>query len=149
INTLSTMGSPGIVDIDGDSIPDVIYAAPANTIIAVRLHDTNSVGGIAAWKRNGTPIALNGNRPYLKMNVEGSPGYGFFKSSPLTFTDLDGNGKLDAIGTSIRDFTFVQLGGKAMEKNRSSLYAWEFDVPAAQKNPSWLEFQHGPDNNGF
>jgi subtilisin family serine protease len=149
INTLSTMGSPGIVDIDGDSIPDVIYAAPANTIIAVRLHDTNSIGGIAAWKRNGTPIALNGDRPYLKMNVEGSPGYGFFKSSPLTFTDLDGNGKLDVIGTSIRDFTFVPLGGKAQEKNRSSIYAWEFDVPAAQNNPSWLEFQHGPDNNGF
>ena len=149
INTLSTMGSPGFADINGDGIPDVIYAAPANTILAVRLHDTNSVGGVAAWSRDGSPIALNGDRPYLKINVEGSPGYGFFKSSPLTITDLDGNGKMDVIGASIRDFTYVQLGQKAVNKSRSSIYAWEFDVAAAQKNPSWLEFQHGIDNNGY
>jgi subtilisin family serine protease len=149
INTLSTMGSPSIADIDGDGIPDVFYAAPANTILAVRLHDTNSVGGLAAWTRSGLPIRLNGDRPYSKMNVEGSPGYGFFKSSPLTITDLDGNGKMDVIGTSIRDVTYVQPGQKGAIKNRSSIYAWEFDAPATQKNASWLEFQHGPDNNGY
>lgn len=149
INTLSSMGSATIADIDGDGAPDVIYAAPANTVIAVLLHDTNSIGGIAAWKRDGTKIALNGDRPYSKIPVEGSPGYGFFKSPPLTITDLDGNGKMDIVGTSIRDVAYSAEGGKTALKNRSSIYAWEFDVPAAQKNPSWLEFQHGIDNNGF
>jgi subtilisin family serine protease len=149
INTLATMGSPGFADITGDSIPDVLYAAPASTARAVWLGNTNAIGGIAAWTRDGAAIPLNGDGRYSKITVEGSPGYGFFKASPLTITDLDGNGKMDLVGASIRDFTFVKLGQNATLKNRSSLYAWEFDVPATQANPSWLEFQHGTDNNGY
>jgi subtilisin family serine protease len=149
INTSTTTGSPSIADIDGDSIPDVIYAGPGNMLLAVRLLDPKQVGGIAAWTRLGAPILLNGDRAYSKIPIEGSGGYGFFKSSPLTITDLDGNGKMDLIGASIRDRTYVPIGQVAVSKDRSSLYAWEFDVPAAQKNSSWLEFQHGIDNNGY
>jgi subtilisin family serine protease len=149
ISNMSTSGSPVIADIDGDSRPDVLYAAPGYTSLAISGNDPTRLGGLAAWNASGFQIKLNGAASsYLTIPIEGASGAGYFKSSPVTITDLDGNGKMDLIGVSIRDRTFVPAGQSAAFKNRSSIYAWELDAPAQQNFPAWLEFQHGPDNNG-
>ena len=94
--------------------------------------DITEIGGLTAWTGAGQPINLNGgDAPFVKF-IEGSTGGPLFRAAPPTITDLDGNGKMDIVVTSIRDRTFVPSGQSAAFKNRSSIYAWEFDAPAAQ-----------------
>jgi subtilisin family serine protease len=149
ISNMSTAGSPAIADIDGDSRPDIIYTAPGYMNLAVGFNDPHRLGGIAAWSGGGVPIKLNGAGPYPNLPIEGSGANSFFKASPVTVADLDGNGKLDLVAVSVRDRTIVPPGQTAVSKDRSSIYAWELDVPAKQDFPVWTEFQHAPDNNAF
>lgn len=149
IGNVSSSGSPGIADIDGDSRPDVVYAAPGYMNLVLADNDAGRLGGVVAWTAQGAQISLNGNNKYLPMIMEGSSAAGFFKASPVTITDIDGNGKMDVVAVSIRDRTFVPPGQTASFKNRSSIYVWELDAPAKQNFPAWTEFQHGPDNNSY
>ncbi|HUS37504.1 MAG TPA: Ig-like domain-containing protein [Verrucomicrobiae bacterium] len=149
LSHMSTSGGPTLADINGDSFLEVIYTAPGYMNLAVRNNDPHQVGGVAAWTRRGAPISLNAGGPYLPLPIEGASSPGYFKAGPATITDLDGNGKLDIVATSIRDRTVVPIGQSASFKNRSTLYAWELNAPSAQTLPSWTEFNHGANNNSF
>lgn len=145
----SNAGMPNIADIDGDGFPDIIYAAPGFTELAVLDNDPRELGGVMAWNRFGFPLHMNGAGPYVTIPFEGTEIPAIFRASPLTITDLDGNGKLDLIGSSIWDRTVVPAGQVGAFKRRSSLYAWELAAPSTQGFPAWTEFQQNPGNNGL
>lgn len=149
ISHMSTSGGPTLADLDGDSFLDAVYTAPGYMNLAIANNDPRQLGGVAGWNAIGIPIPLNGSGPYLPLPIEGATSAGYFKASPATITDLDGNGKLDIVAASIRDRTFAGLGQTSSFKNRSALYAWELGAPAGQAHPAWTEFNHGADNNAF
>jgi hypothetical protein len=81
--------------------------------------------------------------------TETSTSAGYFKASPATLTDLDGDGKLDVVAVSIRGRTFLSTGQSSAFKNRSSIYVWELDAPPPTRDAPWSEFQRSPLNNAY
>lgn len=150
IENMTTAGGLTLADIDGDLALDVIYIAPGYRDLAIDGNDPDYVGGITAWNFEGKQISLNGtgNR-FRTIPIEGVEAPEDFKAAPLTITDLDGNGLMDLVGSSILDTAYGVEFGDVIFKKRSSLYAWELPRTFAKKPGEWREFQHGPENNGF
>lgn len=135
-------------DITGDSIPEIVFTGPGYMEFAIWDADKQYVGGVFAWDRFGQKIPLSGIYPSIP--IESSASAGYWKSAALSITDLDGNGKLDLIATSIDEGNYEPLdGGDSYYKRRSSIYAWELNTPVTQIHSPWVDFQHAPDNNGF
>jgi subtilisin family serine protease len=147
IDHLTTLGTPSVGDIDGDGIPEVIYTAPGYIELAFGNNDPKWVGGINVWRANGSVYQLSGR--FAPIPIEGVATPGFFKASPVTLTDIDGNGKLDLVCASIREGAYAPIDQEAAYKDRSSIYIFELNAPLTHGLPDFPEFQHGANNNGF
>ncbi|MCL5098058.1 MAG: Ig-like domain-containing protein [Candidatus Omnitrophica bacterium] len=139
--------SPVIGDVNGDGLPDVVIVTPGQLGPVATSGDLSSVGGIAAWDFHGQPIDLNPN-PSLSLIVMESAGGSRLKAFPITLTDLDNNGKLDLVASTIEDRAFSSEG-IATRKNRYSIYAWELNTPFAATNEAWPAFQRNARHTGY
>ncbi|MBI3418262.1 MAG: tandem-95 repeat protein, partial [Verrucomicrobia bacterium] len=138
-----------IGDVNGDGFVDVVLGSPGNLRNAISLGDTSTIGGVKAWGFDGRPIsfAANANIPVLVM--EGSGGSSFLKAAPIILTDLDGNGKLNVVASSVQDTAYSPGFPPAIRKNRSSLYVWELAAPFKREKMPWPTFQGNSQNTGY
>ena len=128
-----------IADINNDEKPDVIASVPGYPAVAITLRDPEYLGGVMAWDFSGGQILLDG----APMLFESSSPYRFQKAAPVILEDLDGNGRLDFVLSSIQDRTY---GSLTKYKDRSSIYAWE--VSASAGTVEWPMFGHDVRNSG-
>lgn len=137
-----------IGDVDGDSKPDVLLMSPGYWFLTTLSGDVSDLGGVKAWKGDGSAIQLNPNRSLPALLMEGSAGNLWLKASPPVLADLDGDGKLEVIAASIVDRAFARIGETSFRKKRSSIYVWELDVPFAPQRMPWPTFQGNAQHTG-
>ena len=145
MSSSSVLTSPVIGDLDGDGEPDVAIASPGYLYLAFTVGDMSYIGGVSAWNVSGRPIRLNPKRPALVM--EGSGG-AWHKAATLTLADIDYDGKLDLVATTVLDRAYGSPGDSGYRKGRSSIYVWELEVPFNNKRMPWPMLQGDAQHSG-
>ena len=130
-------------DVNADGRPDVLLTVPGYPALALSQRDPEYLGGIIARDISGNILPLNDGNPVASIPFESSSHARFHKGTPLILEDLDGNGRLDLVFSSIQDRTF---GSLAKLKERSSLYRWELQASAS--GLEWPMFGHDIANSG-
>jgi subtilisin family serine protease len=130
-------------DVNADGRPDVLLTAPGYPGLALSQRDPDYLGGITARDISGSIIPLNNPGAFATIPFESSSHPRFHKGTPLVLEDLDGNGRLDLVFSSIQDRTF---GSLTKVKDRSSLYLWELETSAS--GLEWPMFGHDIANSG-
>ncbi len=139
--------SPAVGDLDGDGRMDVVVVTPGFLSQVASSGSTDWVGGVVAWSGDGTPIDLHTNPNRTQLVMESSGGSRLKAATPL-LTDLDGDGRLDVVATTVEDAGYPGVGSSVF-KQRYSIYAWALDAPAPPWPRAWPMFQHDPQRSGY
>jgi hypothetical protein len=134
-----------VADVDGDGFSDVVIGAPGYMAFAITLRDNRAVGGITAWDFAGNLIPFNGTNVIPNLPFEAHSTYQWNKASPAVLTDLDGDGILDIVISSMQERTF---GSLSRLKNRSGIYAWQVPEAHSPATVEWPMFGHDIANAG-
>lgn len=141
-NTSSRVGV-SIADINNDDLPEIITSVPGYVGLTLTLGENpDYIGGIVARDRFGKIVSLNGTSLVKSMPFESAASARFHKAAPVAIGDLDGNGRLDLVFSSIQERTY---GSLRVLKQRSSLYAWELPGGGTVE---WPMFGHDVANSG-
>lgn len=135
-------------DVDGDGLPDIVLSSPGYMSTVVNTGDPTKAGGVKAWRGSGEAIPLS-TRPNIAALVMESSAGAWLKAAPAVLADLDHDGKLEIVATSVQDRTYLPPGEKASRKNRSSVYVWEFDVPFGSAGAPWPSLQRNAQHTGY
>lgn len=146
---LRPRSQPLIADIDGDGGLDAIMILNGQSVQYSYYGLAEAVGGLHAWSYSGAPIDLQPLPQLRGLPLEQTGGFSRAKAAPPTLVDLDGNGRLDIVASSIDDRAYSPTEPSSSPENRYSLYAWELPVPAVQSNLVWASFQRGPAHTGY
>lgn len=140
-----TSGRVGVTigDVNNDPYPEVLITTPGHPSLALSQRDSDYLGGITALSFSGQIIPLDAPGGHRSIPFESTGQLRLHKSAPVILGDLDGNGRLDLLLSSIQDRTFGTL---SKLKERTSLYAWELDVPL--KEIDWPMFGNNLENSG-
>ncbi|MBL9136297.1 MAG: tandem-95 repeat protein [Verrucomicrobiales bacterium] len=143
-----TRSMPVIGDVDGDAYPDVVLPTPGLWLTVVLNGDVARAGGIRAWRLDGRPIDFHPHTPADGLVMESAGGSGGLRLAAPVLTDLDGNGRLDVVASTVQDGKHNTTAPLSTYKQRSSLYAWELPVPWNETSAPWPAFQSGPSRTG-
>jgi hypothetical protein len=148
-NRTVVRSGPVIGDVDGDGRMDVAMVSPGQFLLTATAGDLSAVGGVRAWRWDGSLIDLNPHPELPSLVMESGGGSTRLKAWPVTLTDLDGNGKLDVVAASIDDPAYSPEPPRTGRKRRYSLYTWELDTPYDPANLVWPTFQHDAQHTGY
>jgi subtilisin family serine protease len=123
--------SVGLADVNGDGRIDV---AAMGTVAA-------GMSRLFAWDHLGTPIDLGAGAPALLPEPYASG------ASPI-LTDVDGDGRLDWVTSSLFNATSCPYAFCPPTKMRHSLYVWELDAPHNPAKAPWPMFQKDAQRTG-
>ncbi|MBI2577119.1 VCBS repeat-containing protein [Candidatus Woesearchaeota archaeon] len=139
--------SLAIADINGDNKADIISRGGGIQPALLQGGRMNSLGGIFAWNADGSPIGLNPVYPSNSLVME------LWNGAPPVVTDLDNNGRVDIIGSSVAESAMCPLESDYPEcsyksKWRHSVYIWEFPSAFSERQSLWPIFQHDIQQTG-
>lgn len=143
----SVKSMPVVGDVNGDGWPDVVVITPGYPNQAAATGDISYFGGVKAWSRAGKPIDLHPH-PHVTALVTETGAGNRFKAGPPVLTDLDGNGRLDIVASTIEDYGYGGRAAANVAKGRYSIYAWELDAPHVPDDLPWPMFQRDPAHTG-
>ncbi|MGE3310826.1 MAG: Ig-like domain-containing protein [Limisphaerales bacterium] len=144
----STRSIPILGDVDGDGAPDVVLASPGFWLQVLVGGDTSRAGGVKAWRTDGTLIDFHPGFPTEGLVTEAVGGAIWNRLPPAALADLDGDGRLDIVAGTVRDRAYSPTPPVTTTKDRSTLYAWELNVPYQPGAMPWPMFQGGPGRTG-
>jgi subtilisin family serine protease len=144
LSRVSWHNSVGVADVDNDGRPDVLLTAPGYANLVVVLSDITFAGGISAFDFAGEEIRISGNTSFKARLLESATGR-WHRAGPAVICDLDGDGRMDLLSASLLDRAY---GSYVRIKNRSSIYAWNLDVPHSAAAAPWPMFGHDAQNSG-
>jgi subtilisin family serine protease len=148
IDNSALKSSAVLGDIDGDRLPDVVLSSPGYMSTVVNTGDLTKAGGVKAWRGSGQAISFTANTNITALVMESSGGP-WLKAAPVTLADIDHDGKLDIVATSVQDRTYLPAGEKASRKNRSSLYVWQLNVPFTPDGAPWPSVQRNAQHTSY
>ena len=132
--------TPVVADMNADQSPDILLATPGFTLIAIMTGSADHMPGVRAWNAQGQPLRFPGEPAKDRLWME-SAGGGALKASPPVLTDLDGDGYLDVVATSILDIRFAYESPRTRVKQRNGIYAWSLPVPFDASAANWPRYQ--------
>jgi C1A family cysteine protease len=113
-----------IGDINSDGFPDIV--------LGIGNHFECESGGVHAWNLDGTLI-------------EGYPKTVETAFNPITITDLDSDGRVDIVTSSVMNIDYT----KNNYKSKSTIYAWEAGGDYNQSSIHWGDFHHDRMHTGL
>ena len=133
--------SCSIGDINGDNVPDVLVSAGGIQPITLDDGSVESDGGIFAWNYDGSPIDLNSSPDSNVLYLEHGGHISVFKA-PVSIVDIDNDGDVELVASSIADVAYSSWRTESQFKNRSSIYVYELGTKYDRLNMPWQMFQH-------
>jgi len=144
----SVRTSPTLADVDGDGRPDVLLPLLGYPNLANRENNVNLLGGLQAWRGNGSPINLHFNSELPLLPIEANSSGVYHKSAPVIATDLDGDGRLDLVVASINDRSYATKPQDAGLKQRFSIYTWSMPSLYSTASAPWPSMGQNPQMTG-
>lgn len=144
----ATRSSPILGDVDGDGWPEVVLASPGFWLPVMFGNDVSRVGGVRAWRVDGSEVDFDPQSPATGLIMEASGAADTLRFPPAALADLDGDGRLEVVAASIQDRAYYLEPPLSRLKKRSSVYAWSLPAPFASGAAPWPAYQGGPLRNG-
>lgn len=141
--------APVVGDLDGDGRPDIVMPLPSQFSPVMVSGSLNTLGGVRAWRLDGSRIDLHPKPELPGLFLESTGGTDRLKSAQVALTDLDGDGQLDLVAASIDDAAYSPTPPVATRKERYSLYAWRADAAYQPDTLPWPAFQRDPHCSGY
>jgi subtilisin family serine protease len=148
-NHTSIKSAPLIGDVNGDWQMEVVMVSPGKPMPTALTGDFSTVGGVMAWDLLGRQIDLNDQPDLMGLVMESAGGSPRNKAAALTLADLDGDGNLDIVATTIEDFAYSPVQPYTNYKHRYSIYVWATPFPYVATNMAWPTLQHDPQHTGY
>ncbi|MDH7502454.1 MAG: Ig-like domain-containing protein [Verrucomicrobiota bacterium] len=143
---LKLASSPVVGDINGDGLPDVIAACFGVSLQVAMNGEVSKLGGLCAWNADGLPIDLNEHAQLSGLMLE----HVLMKSAPPVLADLDGDGILDVVATTIDDMALPQTLSRAYRKNRYTISVWALANGRMSPNVyPWPMLRRDPQHTGY
>jgi subtilisin family serine protease len=140
--------SPVLGDINGDGHAEVVLVCPGLLNYVASSGALGYVSGVKAWDWRGRLVDLNPRADQTALVMESSGGNRLKAAQPV-LSDLDGNGRLDIVATTVEDRTFPPTSGSGRSKSRFTIYAWEIDAAFDRAASPWRMFQRDPQHSGL
>lgn len=131
VPSMGARNGVSLFDFTGNGLPEIVLTSVGYTLLAINTKEVKYWGGIRAFTMAGKQLNLG---PAEVLPVEGVTGSTWHKTAPAIITDLDRNGKVDLVTTSIQDRTY---GLGATYKSRSTIYVRELDFPYVRATNQW------------
>ncbi len=131
LGTIKSM--PVVGDVDGDGLLEVVLVAPSRGDRAALNGDVSFFGGVKAWSLDGQPTDLH-PRPELTSLVTES---GHLKAAAPILADLDGDGRLEVVASTVEDRGYGRTFAENVAKRRFSVYVWELGVSCDSAHLPW------------
>ncbi|MBI4127873.1 MAG: S8 family serine peptidase [Parcubacteria group bacterium] len=113
-------------DANGDGKPDVLTATSTYIL----------EGGLYAWNAQGS--LLPGFPKHTEIDAVA------YYQPPPTLTDVDGDGRIDLVGSTPFEYDFA----REQYKWRSSIYVWDLDARTNPATMHWPTFHHDAQRTG-
>lgn len=128
-----------------DGRPAVLLVEHGQGLFFVR-GDANQLGGVRAWSWSGLPIRGNSVNPRIQFPYQ----TGFTERNfPTLMTDLDGDGRLDIVQSTVTDWSYFPEFGQLPElKNRGSIIVWETSTIYDPEKYPWPTYQQNVAHTG-
>ncbi len=148
IENRSVRAGPTLVDVDGNSQPDILLPLLGYSNLALRENSEAYLGGIQAWNHEGIPIKLHSNSGSHLFPIESNTSGVYHKSSPIIATDMEGDGNLNLLAVSINDRTYASKPNESGLKQRCRIYAWQLSSTFSPANAPWPSLGNNPQMTG-
>lgn len=145
LGKVSSKTSPIFGDFEGLG-GRVLLSTAGYPRLAATGKDPDYLGGLSAWDALGVRTPLVADDPRTLLPMEGATKANVFKTAPPVLADLDGDGRLELLATSVEERANSVLAGSSdFLKRRGAIYAWATGV-AKGAGPAWPMFAHDSAN---
>lgn len=141
--------NPVLGDVDGDGRPDVVVVTPGRYLLTVSSGTLGTVGGVKAWNFAGQPVDLDPHPQLDSLVMESAGGSQRLKAAPPVLADLDGDGRLEVVASTVDDVSYSPTEPRSTRKQRYSIYAWDLGTPFDPEVFPWPMFQRDPAQTGY
>lgn len=143
-------GQPTVGDLNGDGLLEILAPIHGVFLLFANTGDPTFLGGIRVYDPNGQTIPDPISRSKNWLAIPSAGGSIIDKNHLIQLTDLDGDGLLDILLSSVDDMAYVPNNPSLIrKKNTFSIYTWELNIPYQSGLFPWPNYQADNQQSGY